>query len=133
MGKLRPPGTQLSAKAESAPMSCPPQRARELSAMELLGKQTPSGQVLLQPRSAVPSWRRAGVPMEGGGRAPPALCKAKGVRPPRRHLSRPPRPAWHPASLFLWVRCLPDSVCKSRPALPPCPPQPWAPGGHVER
>lgn len=44
-----------------------------------------------------------------------------GSQAPKGGVSRPLRPAWHPASWLPWVRCLPDSPRQSGPAPPALP------------
>lgn len=71
-------------------------------------------------------WRWARWP--GEAEAPAWAIWGQGQERPRQHLSRPPRPAWRLARLLPWVRCPPDSLCESRPALPALPTPALGPG-----
>lgn len=57
----------------------------------------------------------------GEAEVPAWAIWGQGPEQTRWHLSWPPRPAWRPASLLPGVRCPPDSLCGSRPALPALP------------
>lgn len=80
-------------------------------------------------------WRRGSArpgsrpPGEGAG-GPPGPLGARGVSPPRRRLSRPLRPVWHPATWLPRARCPPDSPCESRPAPPALPARGGGAGPH---